>query len=135
MQYTIRNLQNLFASKKNSKFTIEEIKNIFNLHTEEAIETLLDDIKALEEEGNIIELNGKYTNFPKNGNYILQRIKVDEMGYFYLNNVNATDMKLNTLFPEDILSVGTNIKVTAIIENYNSTTTLLSLKIIKIEVR
>ena len=90
MQYTIGNLQDLFASKKNSKFTIEEIKNIFNLHTEDAIENLIDDIKSLEEEGIILELNGKYTSFPKKGNYLLQRIKVDETGYFYLNNVKYT---------------------------------------------
>lgn len=95
--------------------------------------------------GQTIEFNGCILAMNNHGNYTTRYdILIGAGNYdpdsalgpnFYLNNVNATDMKLNTLFPEDILSVGTNIKVTAIIENYNSTTTLLSLKIIKIEVR
>jgi len=87
MEYTIENLQKLFSKQKNYKFKIEEIKKIFNIHKEEGITRLLEDIKALEEEGIILEINDKYVKFPKDSNYILQKIKVDTLGYFYLNGI------------------------------------------------
>ena len=54
---------------------------------------------------------------------------------FKLTNVNHYDMGLDTLWVEDVLSVGTNIRVVAKVGKYDSNTGLFELKIVQVVVR
>lgn len=54
---------------------------------------------------------------------------------FRLTDVNAYDMELNTLWLEDVLSVGTNIHIIAEVGEYNPNSSLFELDVIKVEVR
>lgn len=54
---------------------------------------------------------------------------------FHLTNVNAADMQLNTLYPEEIIYVGKNVHIVAKVINYNPNTTLFELDIISVTVR
>lgn len=54
---------------------------------------------------------------------------------FKLTNVNYYDMGLDTLWVEDVLSVGTNICVVAKVGKYDSNTGLFELKIIQVMMR
>lgn len=54
---------------------------------------------------------------------------------FHLTNVNATDMQLNTLYPEEIIYVGKNVHIIAKVISYNPNTTLFELDIISVTIR
>ena len=54
---------------------------------------------------------------------------------FQLTDVNSYDMGLDTLWPENVISVGTNIRIIAIVGDYNPSNELFQLDVIKIEVR
>lgn len=54
---------------------------------------------------------------------------------FHLTDVSAFDMDLDTMYLEEVLSVGKNIHIIAEVDDYNSNTSLFELNVISVTVR
>ena len=54
---------------------------------------------------------------------------------FKFENVNISNLGINDLFLPDFVKVGTNIQITAMVQNFNSETGLFFLKPVLIEER
>lgn len=83
-------IQELF--KNNIKYTLKEIQKKVNCD----LETLISDLKLLEEQGVIVEIDNFYQKLPKS-NYIVKELKGLKNGYgvFYLNNERYTVHQLD----------------------------------------
>lgn len=83
-------IQELF--KNNIKYTLKEIQKKVNCD----LETLISDLKLLEEQGVIVEIDNFYQKLPKS-NYIVKELKGLKNGYgvFYLNNERYTVHRLD----------------------------------------
>lgn len=77
-----------FKNKPNYKFSISEIKKELDID--------LEDLKKLEMEGKILELNGKYMYFPK-GNYVVSKVNINKkgIGFIYIGD-------RYTIYPNDL---------------------------------
>lgn len=95
--------------------------------------------------GKIIEFDGCIAAMQYHGDYdtrydiLINAGNYDSnMAYgpnFRLTDVGAFDLDLDTLWLEDVLSVGCNVHVIAEVGNYDANTTLFELDVIKIEVK
>lgn len=94
LQYSFDILQSFFSSleNRNQKFSCKYLKKLFELHSEEDIHQLENDLRALEENGIILMKNNEYMAFPKNTDLIQTDIKISRQGfgYFYLDNSRYT---------------------------------------------
>ncbi len=95
--------------------------------------------------GQVIEFDGCVTAMQNHGDYDTRYdILINTGNYdpnsacgpnFRFTDVGASDMDLQTLWLEDVLSVGCNVHVIAEVGDYNADTTLFELDVIKVEVR
>ncbi len=95
--------------------------------------------------GKLVEFDGCIIAMNKHGGYntrydiLLGAGDFDENSTlgpaFRLTDVGVMDLDLDTLWLEDVLSLGTNIHIVAKLDKYNSNTTIYELDIISITVR
>ena len=95
--------------------------------------------------GRTIEFDGNIVYMTKHGNYDTRfDIMIGSGDYqenvqrgpnFKFENVSVYNLDLDTLYLESVLSVGVNIRVTAVVDDYNSDSTLFFLEPISVILR
>lgn len=95
--------------------------------------------------GRTIEFDGNIVYMTKHGNYDTRfDIMIGSGDYqedsqrgpnFKFENVSVNNLNLDTLYLESVLSVGVNIRVIAVVDDYNSDNTLFFLEPISVIVR
>lgn len=130
---------------KSENLTIENNRDLANILSLKDPSDPSVAIFATQYKGQTIEFDGCILSMTNHGSYKTRYdILIGSGDYdknsvlgpnFRLTDVNSTDMKLGSLYPEDILKTGKNVHIVATVKSYNPNTTIFELDIISVAVR